>query len=342
MPNVHHDAGNAMKFAKFGATGLTVSKLCLGTATFGKQTEEAEAQRILEKAADAGVDFIDTADGYPMGADFALVGRTEEIVGRWLKRRRGRFIVATKGGAPMGPSRWDQGTSRKHLLDAIDGSLRRLGTDYVDLYQLHFDDQTVPIDETLEALESILSAGKARHVGTSNVLAYRLARALGRSDVLGVARFASVQPRYNLLFREIERELLPLVQEENLAVIPFNPLAGGMLSGKYKFGTQPEAGRFSGEVGQFGAVYQQRYWHKREFQTIAELDSIAKSIGQPLSTLSIAWLLANPIVTSVILGASRADQLDATLAAAQFEMSADLKKRLDDLTVEFRRGDAVR
>jgi 1-deoxyxylulose-5-phosphate synthase len=331
-----------MKFAKFGATGLTVSKLCLGTATFGKQTEEAEAQRILEKAADAGVDFIDTADGYPMGADFALVGRTEEIVGRWLKRRRGRFIVATKGGAPMGPSRWDQGTSRKHLLDAIDGSLRRLGTDYVDLYQLHFDDQTVPIDETLEALESILSAGKARHVGTSNVLAYRLARALGRSDVLGVARFASVQPRYNLLFREIERELLPLVQEENLAVIPFNPLAGGMLSGKYKFGTQPEAGRFSGEVGQFGAVYQQRYWHKREFQTIAELDSIAKSIGQPLSTLSIAWLLANPIVTSVILGASRADQLDATLAAAQFEMSADLKKRLDDLTVEFRRGDAVR
>jgi 1-deoxyxylulose-5-phosphate synthase len=188
----------------------------------------------------------------------------------------------------------------------------------------------------LQALESILSAGKARYVGTSNVLAYRLARALGRSEVLGVARFASVQPRYNLLFREIERELLPLVQEENLAVIPFNPLAGGMLSGKYKFDTQPEAGRFSGEVGQ------QRYWHEREFQTIAELDSIAKSIGQPLSTLSIAWLLANPIVTSVILGASRVDQLDATLAAVQFEMSADLKKRLDDLTAEFRRGDAAR
>jgi 1-deoxyxylulose-5-phosphate synthase len=178
--------------------------------------------------------------------------------------------------------------------------------------------------------------GKARYVGTSNVLAYRLARALGRSEVLGVARFASVQPRYNLLFREIERELLPLVQEENLAVIPFNPLAGGMLSGKYKFDTQPEAGRFSGEVGR------QRYWHEREFQTIAELYSIAKSIGQPLSTLSIAWLLANPIVTSVILGASRVDQLDATLAAVQFEMSADLKKRLDDLTAEFRRGDAAR
>src|ERR1700751_2974551 len=168
MPNVHHDAGNAMKLAKFAATGLTVSKLCLGTATFGKQTEEAEAQRILEKAADAGVDFIDTADGYPMGADFALVGRTEEIVGRWLKRRRGRFIVATKGGAPMGPSRWDQGTSRKHLLDALAGSLRRLGPGYVDLYQLPFAEQTVPFHETSEALESIVRAGKARPAGTAN------------------------------------------------------------------------------------------------------------------------------------------------------------------------------
>jgi 1-deoxyxylulose-5-phosphate synthase len=134
----------------------------------------------------------------------------------------------------------------------------------------------------------------------------------------------------------------PSCRRRILAVIPFNPLAGGMLTGKHKFDTQPEAGRFSGEVGQFGAVYQQRYWHAREFQTIAELDSIAKSIGQPLSTMSIGWLLANPIVTSVILGASRADQLNATLAAAQFEMSADLKKRLDDLTVEFRRGDAAR
>jgi 1-deoxyxylulose-5-phosphate synthase len=331
-----------MLFTKFGRTGLTVSRLCLGTATFGKQSEERVSHDILSSAADAGINFIDTADGYPMGADLSLVGRTEEITGRWLKDRRDRFIIATKGGAPMGPSSWDQGTSRKHLLDAIDGSLRRLGTGYVDLYQLHIDDTSTPLDESLEALDVIVRSGRARYVGVSNILAYRLARALGRSDVLHITRFVSVQPRYSLLFREIERELLPLAQEEGLAVIPFNPLAGGLLTGKYRKDVAPEKGRFSSEVGPFGALYQQRYWHDREFQTIETLRDIAAQQRVPLGTLSVSWVLANLAVTSAIVGASRVDQLTDTLAAVDLKIDDDLKTKLDELTAEYRRGDAVR
>ena len=331
-----------MKFTKFGPTGLSVSRLCLGTATFGKQTDESASQQILDKAAEAGINFIDTADAYPMGADLALVGRTEEITGRWLKGKRAGFIVATKGGAPMGPSSWDQGSSSKHLLDAVDASLRRLGTDYIDLYQLHVDDPETPLDETLEALDIIVRSGRARYIGVSNFLAYRVARAIGRSDALRVARPASIQPRYNLLFREIERELLPLAREENIAVIPFNPLAGGLLTGKHRHDAVPAKGRFSAEIGQFGAIYQARYWHEREFQTIEKLRELAGQLGEPLAKLSIAWVLANPAITSVILGASRLEQLTDTLAAVDLTIEGDLKKQFDDLTIEYRRGDAVR
>jgi aryl-alcohol dehydrogenase-like predicted oxidoreductase len=331
-----------VKFTKFGLTGLSVSRLCLGTATFGKQTDESASQQILDKAAEAGINFIDTADAYPMGADLALVGRTEEITGRWLKGKRAGFIVATKGGAPMGPSSWDQGSSRKHLLDAVDASLRRLGTDYIDLYQLHVDDPETPLDETLEALDIIVRSGRARYIGVSNFLAYRVARAIGRSDALRVARPASIQPRYNLLFREIERELLPLAREENIAVIPFNPLAGGLLTGKHRHDAVPAKGRFSAEIGQFGAIYQARYWHEREFQTIEKLRELAGQLGEPLAKLSIAWVLANPAIASVILGASRLEQLTDTLAAVDLTIEGDLKKQFDDLTIEYRRGDAVR
>ncbi len=301
-----------MQLTRFGRTGVRVSRSCLGTATFGRQTDERLSLEILDKAADAGINFIDTANFYPRGAEPGQLGSSEEITGRWLKGRRDRFILATKAGAPMGPSPWDQGSSRKHLLDAIDASLRRLGADYMDLYQLHFDDPATPLDETLEALDVIVRSGKARYVGVSNILAYRLACAVGRSDVLRVARFVSVQPRYNLLFREIERELLPLAQEETLAVIPFNPLAGGLLTGKYQHDQAPDKGRFSAEVGSsFAAVYQERYWHERQFETVEKLGEIAKQRGVPLPTLSIAWVLANPAITSVILGASRPDQLAA-------------------------------
>jgi aryl-alcohol dehydrogenase-like predicted oxidoreductase len=331
-----------MQFTQFGRTGLSVSRLCLGTGTFGHQTDEAESIRILDMAADAGVNFIDTADIYPGGALPHEVGSSEEITGRWLKDKRSKFILGTKAGGSMGPSAWDKGASRKHLLDAIDASLRRLNTDYVDLYQIHMDDPATPLDETAEALDIIVRSGKARYIGVSNFLSYRLARAIGRQDALRLARYVSTQPRYNLLFREIERELLPLAREEGLAVNPYNPLAGGMLTGRYRQSDDPNKGRFSPEMGQFGAMYKARYWREREFETIEQLLDIAKGTGEPLPKLSIAWILANPVITSVILGASRSEQLKDTLAAADYDLAPDLKVKLDELTTDYRRGDAGR
>src|SRR2546425_2067713 len=193
-----------MQFKHFGRTGLSVSRLCLGTGTFGHQTDEAAAFRILDAAADAGVNFIDTADVYPAGALPHEVGSSEEITGRWFKDKRGKFILGTKAGGPMGPSAWDKGVSRKHQLNAIDASLRRLNTDYVDLYQIHMDDPTTPLDETAETLDLIVRSGRVRYIGVSNFLAYRLARAIGRQDTLRLVRFVSVPPPYNLLFPPIE------------------------------------------------------------------------------------------------------------------------------------------
>jgi aryl-alcohol dehydrogenase-like predicted oxidoreductase len=329
-----------MQYTQFGATGLTVPRLCLGTATFGHQADETVAHQILDTAVEAGVTFFDSSDIYPMGGE---VGRTEEIVGRWLQGKRDQVILATKAGGPMGPARWQQGGSRKHLLEAIDGSLRRLGTDYVDIYQLHFDDPDTPLDETLTALDAIVSGGKARYIGVSNFLAYRLARAVGRTETLHLTRIASVQPRYNLLFRQVERELLPLAAETGMAVIPFNPLAGGLLSGRYGRDDHPIEGRFSAQVGQqFADLYSERYWHTKAFDTIDELAKIASKLGTPLATLSIAWTLANPTITSAILGASRPDQLTDTLAAVDLDLPEDVKVRLDDLTQEYRWGDAAR
>jgi 1-deoxyxylulose-5-phosphate synthase len=332
-----------MQYNKLGRTGLDVSQVCLGTAPFGLQTDKDVAHQILDKAADAGVNFLDTADAYPMGSDLSLVGRTEQIVGDWLRGKRDQFIIATKAGVAMGPSPWDQGGSRKHLLDAIDGSLTRLGTDYVDLYQLHVDDPGTPLDETLEALDTIVRTGKARYIGVSNFLAYRLARAVGRAETLRLTRISSVQPRYSLLFRQIERELLPLAGEEGIAVLPFNPLAGGLLSGKYTHDVAPTEGRFSTQVGaQFADMYNDRYWHQRKFDTVERLKSVASDIGEPLSTLSIAWVLANPAITSAILGASRPDQLTDTLAAVDLTLDTTVKATLDDITHEYRYGDAAR
>src|ERR1700754_3856817 len=337
-----HCGDTSMQYCKFGGTGLTVSRLCLGTMTFGLQTDEAVSRAILDKATNAGVTFIDTADVYPLGATVDQTGRTEEIIGRWLKGRRSRFIVATKAYNKVGPSEWDQGSSRKHLLDAIDNSLRRLNTDYVDLYQLHNDDHHTPLEETLEALDTIVRSGKARYIGVSNFLAYRLARALGRADVLRVARFISVQPRYNLLFRQIERELLPLAAEEKLAVMPYNPLAGGLLTGKHRHDAKPSEGRFTATVGKAGEMYSERYWHESELAPSDNLTKLLAQGGHSAAQTSIAWVLANPVVSSAIIGASRPEQLDETLAAADIVLDPELKKQLDEATVEYRWGDAAR
>ena len=330
-----------MKKVSLGNTGLSVSRLVLGTMTFGLQTEEATAHAILDAAADAGIDFLDTADVYPLGGGPATAGRTEEIVGRWLRGKRQRFIVATKAVGQVGPSAWDRGASRKHLFDAVDASLARLGTDYIDLYQLHSDDPSTPLEETLQALDDIVRSGRVRYIGASNFLAYRLARALGKSEARRWTRFVAVQPRYNLLFREIERELLPLAREEGLGVIPYNPLAGGLLTGKHRRETGPTPGtRFT--LGSAAQRYQDRYWHEREFSTVAALEALARDYDVPLTTLAVAWVLANPAVTAPIIGASKPSQLADNVRAVEYRLDPELARKLDELTREYRRGDAER
>lgn len=312
--------------------------MCLGTMTFGSQIDEATSVAILDRAALGGVTFIDTADAYPLGAELEDIGATESIIGRWLKGRRHDFIVATKAFARTGPRPWDVGNSRRHLMDAIDASLRRLGTDYIDVYQLHRYDPDTPIDETLLALNDIVRAGKVRYIGCSNFLAYRLARAVGRSEALGIARFDSVQPRYNLLYREFERELFPLCLEEGIGVIPYNPLAGGMLSGKHDPSKPPAEGtRFT--VPNAGPLYRERYWHSLEFDAVRAFTELAREAGLKPATLAVAWVMSNSAVTAPIIGATRADQLDDTLAAAEITLDKDLVGRLDELTLEFRHGD---
>jgi aryl-alcohol dehydrogenase (NADP+) len=330
-----------MQHVNLGRTGLQVSRLCLGTMTFGLQCDEATSFAILDAAAQAGITFLDTADVYPLGGTVDIAGRTEEVVGKWLRGKREQFIVATKCAGKMGNAPWQQGTSRKNVLSAIDASLKRLGTDYVDLYQVHMFDPGTSHDETLEAFDTVLRSGKARYVGCSNYLAYRLARALGRSETLGIAKFVSVQPRYNLLFRQIERELLPLCTEEGLAVIPYNPLAGGLLTGKHKAGAAPPQGsRFT--LGTAGGMYTERYWKEREFAAVEALAMAAKESGIELTTLAVAWVLANPAITAPIIGASKPEQLQASVAALDVKLDASLKARLDELTHEFRMGDAPR
>jgi aryl-alcohol dehydrogenase-like predicted oxidoreductase len=330
-----------MEHARLGRTGLQVSRLCLGTMTFGLQSDESTAVAILDRAAEGGIDFLDSSDAYPLGGDLSTRGITEEILGRWLRGKRDRFIVATKCFAPTGPAPFDAGNSRKHIMAAVDASLRRLQTDYIDLYQLHGYDQATPIDETLSALDDLVHQGKVRYTGCSNFLTYQLVRAIGRSETLRLARFDSVQPRYNLLFRQIEREMLPFCAEEGVGVIPYNPIAGGLLSGKHhRQAPPPEGSRFT--LGTAAGTYQDRYWHDTEFDTVEELRQLADDAGVNLVTLSVAWVMSNKAVTAPIIGASNPGQLDASLAAAGFVLDDDLKQLLDDRTHQYRMGDAPR
>jgi aryl-alcohol dehydrogenase (NADP+) len=309
--------------------------------TFGLQCDEATSGAILDRAAEGGIDFLDTSDAYPLGGELATRGVTEEILGRWLRGKRDRFIVATKCFAATGPAPFDGGNSRKHIMSAIDASLRRLQTDYVDLYQLHGYDPATPIDETLGALDDLVHQGKVRYIGCSNFLTYQLVRAVGRTETLRLSRVDSVQPRYNLLFRQIEREMLPFCGEEGIGVIPYNPIAGGLLSGKHSGSAPPpEGSRFT--LGTAGRMYQARYWHDREFDTVEELRKLADGAGVSLVTLAVAWVLANKVITAPIIGASSPEQLGASLAAAEFTLDEELKGRLDEVTHEYRMGDAPR
>jgi len=329
-----------VKTVPLGRTGVPVSRVGLGTATFGVQCDEQTSRAILDRAAELGVTFLDTADKYPLGGSVATAGVTEEILGRWLAGRRDRFVVATKVHGRTGPSAWDAGLSRRHVLDAVEGSLRRLRTDFVDLYQLHRPDPRTPIEETLAALDVLVTAGKVRYVGVSNFLAYQLARALGRSDALRLVRFVSVQPRYNLLFRQPERELLPLCREEGLAVLPYNLLAGGLLAGKHDLAGEPAAGTRYTLPGA-ADLYRSQYWQPAELDAVGRIAAIAAEAGVALPTLAVAWVVAQPEVTVPLVGASSPDQLDTVLAGADLELGADVLAALEKETAPFRRGDAI-
>src|SRR5271166_964481 len=231
-----------MQQKRMGRTGLKVTEICLGTMTFAGQSDELTSYRILDVAAERGVTFIDTADAYPIPPDPETAGKTEEVIGRWLAApsgRRQQFVLATKCRIRVGRGANDQGLSRRHILAACEASLLRLRTDYIDLYQAHLPDPETPIDETLRAFDDLVRSGKVRYVGCSNFPAWQLALALGTSALHGLARYDCLQPRYNVLYRDIETELLPLCRDQGIGVIVYNPLAGGFLRGKHRGDAPP-------------------------------------------------------------------------------------------------------
>ena len=320
-----------MEVRRLGRTGLSVPVLCLGTMTFGLQCDRRTSFAILDRALADGLDFLDTADVYPLGGSLETVGRTEEILGEWMRERgsRARVVLATKCCGPMGKGPNDAGLSRQHIVTAVEASLRRLGTDWIDLYQSHAFDPATPIEETLRAFEDLVRAGKVRYVGCSNHPAWRLAEALRAAERLGVAGYVSVQPRYNLLYREIETELLPLCRAAGLGVLVYNPLAGGFLSGKHAAGREPEAGtRFT--LGSAAGIYRHRYWQEAQFRVVERLAKECEARGQALVSVAVAWVLAQPGVTSAIIGASRPEQLAASLAGAALELDPELRRLCDD------------
>ncbi len=320
-----------MQTKRMGRTGLKVSEICLGTMTFGRQCEEAQSFAIMETAFENGVDFFDTADVYPAGGGIEAVGRTEEIVGKWLKSRREDIILATKCSGATGNRPNDRGLSRKHISAAVEASLRRLQTDYIDLYQVHAPDPKTPIEETLRALDDLVHQGKVRYLGCSNFQAWRLALALWQSDTLGLARFECVQPRYNMLFREIEHELFPLCREQGIGMIPYNPLAGGFLTGKHKADAEPAADTRFALDGIAGKIHRQRYWQEAQFAAVAHLQEFFTARNKPLVQVAIAWVLAQPEVTSPIVGATSVEQLKQSLPAVEMSLDEEEMELCNDL-----------
>ncbi|MGQ9490268.1 MAG: aldo/keto reductase [Anaerolineae bacterium] len=307
-----------MNYRRLGRTGLKVSELCLGTMQFGWTADEATSFAIMDAFVEAGGNFIDTADIYSRWAEGNPGGVSEQIIGRWMKARgnRGAIVLATKARGRMWDGPNGEGLSRLHLIRACEDSLRRLGTDYIDLYQTHFFDPDTPIDETLRALDDLVHAGKIRYIGASNYPAWRLTKALWVSDKLGLARYDSLQPHYNLAHRaEFERELKPLCEEEGIGVIPYSPLAGGFLTGKYRRDSVPASVRAEG--------IQRRYFNERGFRIIDKLDEIARLRELTIVQVALAWLLTQPVITAPIIGANSVAQLSESLAAAGVRLSAE-------------------
>jgi len=329
-----------MKIKRMGRTGLRVSEVCLGTMTFGSQCDQPTSFAILDTAWEAGVRSSDLSDVYPIPADPKTVGATETIIGNWYQAHPGRrheTVLATKCYFKMGDSPNDAGASRRHILDAVEASLRRLQTDFIDLYQLHAFDANTPLDETLRALDDLVRSGKVRYIGCSNYRAYQLAKALWTSDKLGLARYDCLQPRYNLLYREIEEEVLPLCREEGVGIIAYNPMAGGFLTGKHRREAGPETGtRFA--LGASGDLYRRRYWQDAQFEAVERYKAFLEPRGRSLPQVAVAWVLAQPGVTSAIVGATRPEQLAQSLPAVDLQLDAEEMAFINELWYDLPRS----
>jgi aryl-alcohol dehydrogenase-like predicted oxidoreductase len=321
-----------MQYVNLGSTGLKVSRICLGAMTYGDPAwrpwilSEEAGRPILKRAIEYGVNFFDTADMYSRGA-------SEEVLGRALRdfASRDRVVVATKAFYPMSDDPNDRGLSRKHLMSAIEHSLRRLNMDYVDLYQIHRWDPETPIEETLEALTDIVRSGKARHIGASSMFAWQFAKALYLADRNGWARFVSMQNHYNLVYREEEREMLPLCREEGIGVIPWSPLARGFLAGNRRAGDRGDTARAKTD-----AFAHQLYYSDKDFAVADRTADIARERGVLPAQIALSWVLRQPGVTAPIVGASKMEHLDQAVAALDMTLTNEEAARLEEPYVPHR------
>lgn len=318
-----------MDYRRLGRTGLKVSSICLGTMQFGWTADESTSHAIMSRAVELGCNFIDTADIYSRWAEGNPGGVSEEIIGDWLRLGgvpRDQVVLATKVRGPMGNGPNDVGLSRGHIMNAVDASLRRLKTDYIDLYQTHFFDAETPIEETLRAMDDLVRSGKVRYIGCSNYPAWRLTKSLWSADVNNLVRYESLQPHYSLVKRaEFERELMPLCKDQQIGVIPYSPLGGGFLTGKYRRDTQlPDSAR--------AQRIKDQYMNEQGFAAVDKLEEIGRNHDATIAQTAIAWLLANPVVSSAIIGANSISQLEDTVKGADIALSADEKSALDATT----------
>jgi len=322
-----------MKYKRLGKHGVKVSAFCLGTMIYGSQIDESTATKIIGKAVDLGINFIDTANTYNGG-------KTEEILGKAIKDMREDLVIATKVRHRMGSGPNDEGLSRKHILHAVEESLRRLDTDYIDIYYVHRPsnadgqgftaEEPVPMEETLGTLTDLVRSGKVRYLGCSNFPAWLLCKSLWTSDVNGLESYAVVEPRYNLFEREIEREIIPLCLDQGIGIVPYSPLAGGALSGKYKAGSPPPAG----SRGAIDPTYitRHRWDDPANLAILKGLEEFCKELGRPMAQVALAWMLAQPAITAPIIGASSVQQLEENVAAAEFTLGKADLERIDRIS----------
>ncbi len=315
-----------MEYTRLGATGLKVSRLCLGAMTYGDPgwrpwiLSEEQGRPFIKRALEHGINFFDTADMYSLG-------KSEEVLGRALKEftRRDKVVLATKVYYPMSDDPNDRGLSRKHVMAAVDASLKRLGTDYIDLYQIHRWDDDTPIEETLRALDNIVHAGKARYIGASSMMSWQFLKALYLADANGWTRFVSMQNHYNLVYREEEREMMPLCRAEGIAVIPWSPLARGFLAGNRKRGDRSATPR-----EQSDSYAQSLYYSDADYDVVDRVKEVAQAKSVAPAQVALAWLLSRPGVTAPIIGASKMDQLDQAVAALDVNLTDDEVRRLEE------------